>query len=67
MVRRADQLLLPVNPLFMWLSVGIALMLNLLPLGRVAWLPDLLAVVLVSGTCISRAAWAWRRPSCWAC
>lgn len=46
-MRRADQLLLPVNPLFMWGSVLVALMFNLLPLGRLAWLPDVLAVVLV--------------------
>lgn len=46
-MRRADQLLLPVNPLFMWGSVLVALMLNLLPLGRLPWLPDVLAVVLV--------------------
>lgn len=46
-MRRANQLLLPVNPLFMWGSVLAALMLNLLPLGRLPWLPDVLAVVLV--------------------
>jgi len=46
-MRRANQLLLPVNPLFMWGSVLVALGLNLLPLGRLPWLPDVLAVVLV--------------------
>ncbi|WP_374594411.1 rod shape-determining protein MreD [Aquabacterium sp.] len=47
MMPRGNQLLLPVNPLFMWLSVLIALALNLLPLGRVAAVPDLLALVFV--------------------
>lgn len=46
-MRRANQLLLPVNPLFMWGSVLVALGVNLLPLGRLPWLPDVLAVVLV--------------------
>ena len=46
-MRHANQLLLPVNPLFMWGSVLASLMFNLLPLGRQAWLPDVLAVVLV--------------------
>ncbi|MFZ5522257.1 MAG: rod shape-determining protein MreD [Pseudomonadota bacterium] len=46
-MRRANQLLLPVNPLFMWGSVLVALGINLLPLGRLPWLPDVLAVVLV--------------------
>jgi rod shape-determining protein MreD len=30
----SDQLLLPVNPLFLWLSLLAALAVNLLPLGR---------------------------------
>ncbi len=43
----SDQLLLPVNPLFVGLSLALALMLNLLPLGRVPAMPDFVAVVLV--------------------
>lgn len=41
------QLLLPVNPLFMAASLVLALLLNFIPLGRLAWRPDILAVVLV--------------------
>ena len=44
--RSADQLLLPVNPFFIALSLALALALNLLPLGRHAAAPDVLAVVL---------------------
>lgn len=40
------QLLLPVNPIFMWGSMLAALLINVLPLGRVAWLPDVLAVCI---------------------
>lgn len=47
MMPRGSQLLLPVNPVFMWASLILALMLNLLPVGRVPALPDFLAVVLV--------------------
>lgn len=43
----SDQLLLPVNPLFLWLSLLAALAVNLLPLGRHPAAPDVLAVVLV--------------------
>jgi len=42
-----NQLLLPVNPLFIGLTLLVAFTLNLLPLGRHPALPDLLAVVLV--------------------
>ena len=45
--RGADQLLLPVNPLFLWFSLFAALVFNMLPLGRIAALPDMLAIVLV--------------------
>ena len=45
--RDADQLLLPVNPVFMWGSLLLALALNLIPLGRVAAMPDFLALALV--------------------
>ena len=44
---RGQPLLLPASPAFIWGSLLVALMLNLLPLGRVLWMPDFLAVVLV--------------------
>ena len=42
-----QQLLLPVSPLFMWGSLIVALLINMVPLGRAAWTPDLLALVIV--------------------
>jgi rod shape-determining protein MreD len=47
MMPRGSQLLLPVNPIFMWGSMVVALVLNMLPLGRVPAMPDFLAVALV--------------------
>lgn len=47
MMPRGSTLLLPVNPVFIWVSLLVALVLNLLPWGRWAGMPDLLAVVLV--------------------
>jgi rod shape-determining protein MreD len=47
MPRGSDQLLLPVNPLFLWSSLLAALALNLVPMGHHAWLPDFMALVLV--------------------
>lgn len=47
MMPRGNQLLLPINPLFMWMSVFVALALNMLPLGRVAGVPDWLALIFV--------------------
>jgi rod shape-determining protein MreD len=44
---RGQQLLLPVNVFFMWSSLLAALLLNMLPLGRIAWMPDFVALVLV--------------------
>ena len=44
---RGEQLLLPVNAFFMWGSLLVALLLTMLPFGRVAWLPDLVALILV--------------------
>lgn len=44
---RGQQLLLPVNAFFMWGSLVVALMLSMLPLGRIAWLPDFVALALV--------------------
>lgn len=46
-MRPGQQLLLPANPLFIWFSLLLALLANMLPLGRVAWMPDLLALTLV--------------------
>lgn len=46
-MRPGQPLLLPANPLFIWGSLLIALLINLLPLGRVAWMPDMLALALV--------------------
>ncbi len=45
--RAADQLLLPANPWFIAFSLLVALGLNLLPLGRVPAMPDLVALALV--------------------
>jgi rod shape-determining protein MreD len=46
-MRPGQPLLLPANPLFIWLTLIVALMFNMLPVGRLAWMPDLLAVTLV--------------------
>jgi len=46
-MRPGQQLLLPANPVFIWGSLLLALLVNMVPLGRVAWTPDLLALVLV--------------------
>ena len=46
-MRSGQQLLLPANPLFIWASLIAALLLNMVPLGRVPWMPDFLALVLV--------------------
>lgn len=47
MMPRGNELLLPVNPLFIWLSLLAAFVLNLMPWGRWAGMPDFLAVALV--------------------
>ena len=47
MMPSGQHLLLPANPLFIWASLIAALLLNMLPLGRVAWMPDFMALVLV--------------------
>ncbi|NDY91036.1 rod shape-determining protein MreD [Ideonella livida] len=44
---RGDQLLLPVNPFFLWFTLLAAFAFNLLPLGRQLAAPDVLALVLV--------------------
>ena len=50
-MRQGQQLLLPANPLFIWSSLILALSLNMLQnmglWGRAAWVPDVLALVLV--------------------
>ena len=46
MPRSEDQLLLPVNPLFVWFTLLLAFALNIVPLGRMPALPDFLALVL---------------------
>lgn len=45
--RSSDQLLLPVNPWFIWTTLLIALVINLVPLGRQPAMPDLVALALV--------------------
>jgi rod shape-determining protein MreD len=53
-MRPGQQLLLPVNPLFIWGSLIAAMLLNMVQnmglWGRAAWTPDVLAVVLVFWT-----------------
>ncbi|MCY7318598.1 MAG: rod shape-determining protein MreD [Ramlibacter sp.] len=46
-MRQGQQLLLPANPFFIWGSLLLALIVNMLPLGRTPWMPDIMAVVLV--------------------
>jgi rod shape-determining protein MreD len=46
-MRPGQPLLLPANPWFIWGSLLAALLVNMLPLGRAPWMPDLLALVLV--------------------
>ncbi|MBP8151508.1 MAG: rod shape-determining protein MreD, partial [Xylophilus sp.] len=46
-MRRGQPLLMPVNPVFVWASLLVALLLNMVPLGRAAWAPDLLMLLLV--------------------
>jgi len=50
-MRQGQQLLLPANPFFIWSTLLVALFLSMLQniglWGRAAWVPDLLALVLV--------------------
>lgn len=46
MMPKGQQLLLPVSPVFIVVSVLLGLALNILPLGRVVWTPDWLMVLL---------------------
>lgn len=53
-MRPGKQLLLPARPLFIWTSLIVAMLCNMLQnmglWGRAAWVPDILAVVLVFWT-----------------
>lgn len=51
---RGDPLLLPLNPWFMWFTLLFALLLDMVPMGRVAARPDFLALAL--------AFWAVHQP-----
>lgn len=52
---RGQQLLMPVRPVYIVASLVLALALDMLPLGRVPWMPDILMVVL--------AFWGLHQPS----
>ncbi len=54
-MRQGHQLLLPVNPVFLWFTLVAALAINMLPFGRQPWIPDLLALVIVF--------WSVRQPT----
>lgn len=54
MPRGQEQLLLPVSGWFLWGSLLLALLLNMLPVGPVTWLPDWVALLLVF--------WAMHQP-----
>lgn len=47
MPRGSDQLLLPVNPVFLWFTLFAALALQMVPWGRHPAMPDVVALVLV--------------------
>ncbi len=51
---RGDVLLLAARPWFIWGTLLAAMLIDFLPLGRLPWMPDILAVVLVF--------WAVRQP-----
>lgn len=44
---RGEPLLMPVNPLFIAVSLAAGLAINMVPLGRLVWTPDLLMLLLV--------------------
>jgi rod shape-determining protein MreD len=50
-MRPGQQLLLPANPMFIWGSLGLAFILNMVQniglWGRAAWTPDMMALVLL--------------------
>ena len=47
MMPRGNELLMPVNPVFIWVSLLLAMALNILPWGRWPGVPDFLAVAVV--------------------
>lgn len=47
MPRAAEKLLLPANPWFIAFTLIVALMIDMVPMGRLPAMPDVLAVVLV--------------------
>lgn len=47
MMPRGNELLMPVNPVFIWVSLLLAMALNILPWGRWPGVPDFLAVTVV--------------------
>ncbi|UXH78201.1 rod shape-determining protein MreD [Roseateles amylovorans] len=47
MPRGASQLLLPANPLFIAFSLVVGLLIDMVPVGRQPWMPDVLALTLV--------------------
>jgi rod shape-determining protein MreD len=53
-MRPGQRLLLPANPVFIWMSLLVALLLNMVQnmglWGRAAWMPDVLAITLVFWT-----------------
>lgn len=67
MPRGSDQLLLPVNPFFIALTLLVAVLLEMLPGGRHPPRPTCWRWCWCSGTCTSRAASAsaWPSPSAW--
>jgi rod shape-determining protein MreD len=46
-MRSGQQLLLPVNPAFIWVTLLVGLMITLTPIGRTPWMPDPLMVLVV--------------------
>ena len=47
MMPRGSQLLMPANPFFIAFSLLVALLLDMIPLGRIPAMPDFVALVLV--------------------
>ncbi len=47
MMPRGNELLMPINPVFIWVSLLLAMALNILPWGRWPGVPDFLAVAVV--------------------
>ncbi|MDD2610487.1 MAG: rod shape-determining protein MreD [Giesbergeria sp.] len=43
---RGQELLLPVNPVFIAITLLLGLVLNMLPLGQLLWTPDILLILL---------------------